>query len=423
VLRAEVYAGTTLVASPDFTETGPWLPGNNSSTPARNDGQGRPWSLIGDGVISSPWTNLTSRVGYPDGFTWNVGRYTERDQGDAGNGTIVFDNSDRALDPTNEASPFWPHVRPMTRIRVRATHASVTYPIFEAYARAWPPYWEGSGYGHVTVPLVDGFKLLATARTSVSLPVQSTGTRVNALLDQVNWPANRRQVDAGQSDIQAYDASDRIVINALRDTATVESGVFFIGPQGDAIFRDRYSRVVSDSVATFGETTPDVLYEDIDISYDDGEIWNDVAVKPVGLTVQRAVDEPSKDAYGHRWLERSDILITTELEAQDRAHWDLSRYRQPRMRVDRLHLRGDLFNPTLVQVLARGIGDRITVKAQPAGGGAQVVREVFIENIIHRVTADSWSTTWQLSPAFGESVWLIGVVGQSEIGQTTKVGY
>ncbi|CAM3460505.1 hypothetical protein [Stackebrandtia soli] len=45
--------GGTLVAAADWTPTGPWVIGDDSSTPARTDSTGRAWALQGDAAIAA----------------------------------------------------------------------------------------------------------------------------------------------------------------------------------------------------------------------------------------------------------------------------------------------------------------------------------------------------------------------------------
>lgn len=374
------------------------------------------------------WVDLTSRVGYPGGIRWNYGRVNEREQPDAGTGSITFDNSDRALDPTNTASAFWPDVKPMVPIRVTATHNASTRDVLYAYAEGWPPEWEGSEYGWVTVPIVDGFKLLSMAETSVAYTEALTGTRVGDLLDAAGWPAGRRDVGSGQSVIQAYDASQRIILNALRETAEVENGVFFIDPSGNATFHSRLQRINPSVAETFGETSG-LPYETVLPSYDDSDIWNDVAITPWGLGIRSAEDTASQGEFGHRRLEKLDIRLIDELVAQDRADGLLARLKDPVLRVDRLTVEGDLFSSgatdVMEAILTLGVGDLVTVISQPAGGGSPLSVSVFIERVSHRIEATSWRTTYQLSPFYDDQAnsWLIGVVGASEIGTTTVLGW
>jgi hypothetical protein len=377
------------------------------------------------------WVDLTDRVGYPGGIRWAYGRSNEREQPDAGIGSITFDNSDRALDPTNTASPYYPDVKQMVQIRVTATHNASTRDVLYAYAEGWPPEWEGAQYGWVRVPIVDGFKLLSMAQTSAAYTEEKTGTRIGDLLDAAGWPAGRRDIDVGQSYIQAYEASQRIVLNALRETAEVEVGLFFINPSGDATFHSRLRRINPTSAYTFDESTG-LPYETVLPSYDESDIWNEVAITPWELEVRTAgPDATSKGEYGHRRLDKLDLRVISTDVAQDMADGLLARHKDPVLRVERLTVEGDLFSgdgtdPDVMEaILELGVGDLVTVVSQPAGGGSPLSVDVFIEHVSHRIEATSWRTTYQLSPFYDDQsgVWLIGVVGASEIGTTTVLGW
>lgn len=413
----------TVVADPDFTDTVEWSPGDTSGS----DAAGNTWTINQSGdpeaAIVDPWTDLSDRLRVAPGINWGYGRQNELDRMEAGTGTVWVDNLDRALDPTNEASVLFPEVRPMVRVRLRATHDTTTYDVLEGFVEAWPQQWPGFVDAVVSLSIVDGFKLLSMARTSAAYSQESSGTRVGNLLDAADWPADKRDLNVGQSDVQAYSASDRIVLNAIRDTAATESGTFFIDPSGDAVFRDRLARITASSQATFGDSGAELRYAGLVPSYDDSNIWNDIPVKPEGLTVQRAQDTTSQDRYGHRQLPEFGALITTEAEALDAANWALRRLKDARQRVDSLTVHGHRNDDLLTQVLTRKVGDRITVKRRPPGGGDPMTLDVFIEKVNHQVGEKTWTTTWQLSPASSETVWLIGTVGFSEIGETTFAGY
>lgn len=376
------------------------------------------------------WVDLTDRVGYPGGIRWSYGRSNEREQADAGTGSITFDNSDGALDPNNVSSPHWPDVKPMVPLRVTATHNASTRDVLYAYAEGWPPEWEGDEYGWVSVPIVDGFKLLSMADSSASYVKARTGARVGDLLNAAGWPAGRRDVDTGQSLIQKYEASQRIILNALRETAEVEMGVFFIDPSGNAVFHSRERRITPALAYTFGETSG-LPYETVLPSYDESDIWNDVAITPWNLGIRSAEDATSQAEYGWRRLDKLDIRVVSELVAQDMADGLLARHKDPELRVERLTLEGDLFSgdgsdPDVMEaILELGIGDLVRVISQPAGGGTQLSVDVFIEHVSHRIEADSWRTTYQLSPQFDDQSggWLIGVVGASNVGVSTVLSW
>ena len=376
------------------------------------------------------WVDLSSRVRSNPGVSWTFGRRFELDRTEAGVGSVTLDNADRELDPANEASTYWPDVKPMVRCRLIADTYSDVYSdtydgtqVFEGFIEGWRPVWPGQTDSVVQVPIVDGFKLLSQARTSAAYTEETSGSRIGNLLDAAGWPASTRDLDTGQSDVQAYTESDRTVLSAIKEAATTEDGVFLIAPDGTATFRDRNSRILNlTSEVTFGDGAGELPYYDLVPSFDDERVWNDISVTPAGLTVQRASDSASESSYGLRSLSLS-TLHTSELVAADFAGWLVTRYAQPTLRVDTIVLLGHADDEVLGQVLTRTPGDRVTIKRRPPGGGDPIVLEVFIESVTHNVTAAEWVTTWGLSAASSQTFWLLGEAGFSEIGETTTLGF
>jgi hypothetical protein len=126
------------------------------------------------------WTDMTARMVT---FGGNRGRSYELDQLQAGTATIRLRNNDGALDPTNATSTYYPNVQIGTPIRVLATWAGVTYPVWHGYAERWPQTWDTeTGYGWVDLVATDAYATLGTALRSL--------TRSEKLLDAPYgyWP-------------------------------------------------------------------------------------------------------------------------------------------------------------------------------------------------------------------------------------------
>src|SRR6266498_3756517 len=88
----------------------------------------------------------------------NQGRQHELSRTDAGTLAVTLNNEDRRFDPSDVASPYYPNVTPMRRIRVRATFAGTTYDLFQGFIESWPNTWEDVAEVHLGA--VDAFKLL-----------------------------------------------------------------------------------------------------------------------------------------------------------------------------------------------------------------------------------------------------------------------
>jgi hypothetical protein len=93
----------------------------------------------------------------------NRGRQRALERFSAGRATITLSNDDRALDPTYTASPYYPNVVPMRRIRVRATYAAVTYDVFNGYVDDWAQVYAPPQDAACVIQATDAFKVLQNA--------------------------------------------------------------------------------------------------------------------------------------------------------------------------------------------------------------------------------------------------------------------
>jgi hypothetical protein len=89
------------------------------------------------------------------------GRQQELDRYQAGRATVVLDNRGRRFDPLYTAGPYYPNVKPMRRMRLRATYAGVTYDLFSGYVDSWDQSYDPPREATVAVSATDGFKVLA----------------------------------------------------------------------------------------------------------------------------------------------------------------------------------------------------------------------------------------------------------------------
>ena len=107
------------------------------------------------------WTDLTGRLRMP--VTIKRGRPTPFDDVAPGTLKVVFDNHDGALMPESLASPYYPNVTKMKRIRFKVTKSAVTYTRFFGWIMAIEPKFPGSSLAdaRVEITAVDGLGLLA----------------------------------------------------------------------------------------------------------------------------------------------------------------------------------------------------------------------------------------------------------------------
>lgn len=244
------------------------------------------------------------------------------------------------------------------------------------------------------------------------------GARVNAVLDNVGVAAGDRNVDSGQSLLQAVTGTltQTTALSHLQAVETSEQGHLFASADGKVTFRDRYHYLfapytvsqltISDVDPSTGLLPPGALpyvTGSLKATYDKTELWNRITAQRTGGALQVAEDAGSEATYGVRVPPSQDtgLLNATDLDVWDRANYKLSRYKEPFLRIEAVTLDGRADQRLWPHLLGREIGDLVTVMRHPPGGGTGISKLCRIEGISHKIDPKTrtWTTTWNLSPA------------------------
>ncbi len=380
---------------------------------------------------------------YCESLSFRRGRQSPLESTGAGTGTLRLSNTDRRFDPRHTTGPYYGNLKPMRRGRVRVTHAGVTHDLINFYVNGWPQTREHHGRQYVEVGFADAFKVLALAKLNASLPLQSSDARIAAVLSLIAWttgqagvlgdatygvlgstlilgPVGDRALDAGQSSVQAVDVSNTTALSHVQDVERSEGGLLFHGKGGAITFHSRNHRLsassASASLATFGDNlsagSGELPYVAIGaLEYDDQQIYNDVRVTTTDGVEQVATDGAGQLEYFPRTYSQS-VLVPTDAEALSIATYILGRYKEPQYRITSLVLDPeDGTDRVYTQLFARELGDVVTVRTTPLGGGARIEQVSHIEGIALNWQAEGnvWGGTWQTSAADVAVYWELGV--------------
>lgn len=374
------------------------------------------------GKFVTSWDDISSPVRH---INTHRGRNHELDRVETGRARVRLANSTRAFDSTNTASPYHPFIRPATPIRIRAIWDGVTYPIFYGYAEGWPQRWTRgpAGDSFVELDLIDGLAFLAQANVAIARPQETSGARVAAVLDAVGWPTNMRSIDLGISGVQASTISSVPALTHIQDVAASEDGVFFIAADGVARFYASNHGLVLDEADTWGDAGTEKHYQEIGITDDTSQLWNDITITAPDLADQRVIDPVSISRYsGELNAPRSKViptLLNTEAAMLSRGNAVLKRYSTAKIRIEQMVLdgrAGDQWD----RLLVHDLHERILGRKRPPPGGL-IDQPSIVEGIDHDIYPNvSWRMTWQLSSTnYQIGTWQLGVPGRSELGVTT----
>lgn len=186
------------------------------------------------------------------GGSTNRGAARELDRIEAGTADLDLSNLDGRFTAWLVSSPYYPNLKLRKRIRIRATWAGVTYPIYQGYIEGLPTEFPEDVDQIVRVRLVDGLKLLAGHKISGDFPEQASGARVAAALDAAGWPSVEMDVDIGAATVPAITLENVSALAHIQEIEFAEGGRFFMSRSGVATFRDRNANAAGSSSGGWG---------------------------------------------------------------------------------------------------------------------------------------------------------------------------
>lgn len=377
------------------------------------------------------WTDITPWV-----RNWSFRRGASSADGvgvryEAGTFTAELNNGDRRFDPTWLAGPYTVAgetlLKPMVRVRLTAEWAGVAYRQWYGYADHWVPDYDQPTWSTTTLTARDGFKILNQNRRAVGGQGagEDTGARIRRIADSVNWDADLRSIAVGKSSVQAT-TLDGSALAEAQLTQDAELGELYIDRNGMLVFRNRHAAWQdarsNTSQGVFGDAgiaSGEIPYISAPVDTNDETMANRVSITRVGGTEQVVQDLTSQSQYLLKDYERSDLPLLTDAEALDYAKFVLSQGKQPELRFQRIG-----FNvPELAaastawpMLLARELGDSITVRRRPPGGGPVNQRDMWIRGIEMTSDGQDWKVAWQLQQAIRASYWTVGHPTLGRIG-------
>jgi hypothetical protein len=326
---------------------------------------------------------------------------------EVGTATVTINDPNSDFNPQNTASPYFGKLLPLRKIRLFALQPQGTIMlkiyIFSGYITTYDTsFYEGTNQtSTVTLQCADGFRLLNNVSTGVA-PVagapagQLSGARVNDLLDAAIFPNSLRNIDVGQSTMQADPGGDRSILAAIQTVEQSEFGAFFMSRQGEAKFLDR------NTVSELADFTPRIYsdvpgpgvltYSNVDFAYDDQLILNDVTVTRLGGIPQEIVSVPSIETYFTKSGQRSGILVQTDAEALDQARTILAARKNADLRIDSMSLNlysTDNEDEKIINLTMDTYTLINITKSMP--GGSSITRELFVQGVQHDVKPGIWN--------------------------------
>jgi hypothetical protein len=197
---------------------------------------------------------------------------------------MELDNRTRHYTPDNPSSPLAGMLGPGRPVLIRANWQGARHNLFWGHLDDYQ-LAPARNSRSVQVTALDALSLLRGVRLSTSLyPSVRTGQAIGVILDQIGWPAARRDLDPGASVLRWWWGESDDAFDVLSAVVEAEgpNAFAFVSSNGDFVFRDRHHRLMRENSltvqATFHDTGTEPVFSDLDYDIGFKEIVNSVEV-------------------------------------------------------------------------------------------------------------------------------------------------
>ena len=307
------------------------------------------------------------------------------DNYDAGNASIVLDNTERIFDPLG-TSPFSGQLLPRRGIRI---FSDGVY-LFDGIVEDWKLNYDKGGDNTAAAVATDRFLLLANQELDAYTNTeQKSGDRINTVLNkaEVLWPAGARDIETGQVELLDDNVADSTnVLNYLQLISLSELGSLFIAKDGKLTFYDRLKGPDSTNLLVFADDGTGLPFQEVAVIIGGEFLYNRVIIESVTGFPQLVEDLTSQDFFGISNLSRTDLLMKNDADALAIANTLLVKYRNPAYRFESVTTDlNSLTNAQVQEVLQKDLTDVIEVIFTPNNIGLPIEKYGQIIGIKHNI--------------------------------------
>ena len=250
----------------------------------------------------------------------------------------------------------------------------------------------------------------------------TTGERIERMLDLLGIAEADRNVDTGDSTLQSAELSGSVLghMNLVRDT---EYGELFVTPDGKFRFVSRSSRwrpPYSDPLFTLSDDGSDLGYGRLKFNYDDQLIRNEATIGYSNGFTYTANSTSSQDDFLVKSYSLTGLIGDVDSEAVDYANYIVARYDEPLLRVEGISITPQKAPATMwPSVLAADLVYQVNVERTPQGIGTAIDQDYTIEGVSHHIEPKFWRTELQLSPADTPGAFILDSTSQGILDTNT----
>jgi hypothetical protein len=259
------------------------------------------------------------------------------------------------------------------------------------------------------IDAVDAFRLAQMAQITTvagSASGDLSGTRINHILDQIAWPASLRDVDAGQTTVQANPNTSATALGSMQKIELAEYGALYVDASGSFVFQDR--AVTAGSVANaptvFNDDGTGIPYFNAVWRLDDTLIYNNASITRTGGTAQIATNAASILKYFDHSYNQTAMMMQTDAVALDYARAYVASRAETSVRCDAITL--DLYTANyaagILAAMTLDYFDNVTISTtQP--GSSTLTKTLQVFGVAYAISPNSFKVTFTTLEAILDS--------------------
>ena len=316
--------------------------------------------ILGTNVLADAASNVVDISSQVQAISIKGGYNLTTDQFESTSCTLRIYDPLGYWNPQNVSSPYFGKIIPNRKVQISALYAGTTRFLFSGYASSYNyQYPKDQIVGYVDILCTDAFRLFQLTNVSSiagAVNGQSTGARINSILDSIAWPTSLRLVDTGDSLCQADPGTVRTALGALKVAEATEQGAFYIDGNGNAVFKSRSNVIKTNGAAPitiFNNDGSAIGYYNITFAHDDKLIINSTTVTNIGGTAQNSTDATSQALYYPHSYALPNLVGQTDADALNIARLYTATRKDTTIRIDNLTL--DLTTPNYAAGVTAGL--------------------------------------------------------------------
>ena len=331
------------------------------------------------------------------------GRNAQADQFQTGTLSLRIVDQAGDFNPLNTSGPYYGLLNPMVKVQINAVSLGVTYPLYSGFITSFTTTSPSKALDDVVytmIDAVDAFRLAQMAQITTvagSSAGDLSGTRINQILDQIAWPASMRDVDAGQTTVQANPDAAATALNSMKKIELAEYGALYVDASGSFVFQDREVTAgsVGGAATVFADDGTGIPYFNAVWRLDDTLIYNSASITRTGGTAQVATNAASIAKYFEHSYNQTNMMMETDAVALDYALAYVASRAETSIRCDAITL--DLYRANyaagILAAMELDYFDNVTISTtQP--GASTLTKTLQVFGVAYAISPTNFKVTF-----------------------------